>query len=161
MSVETDVTRIVTFRVGQELYAAPIDRVERVLRYETPRPVPGTASWVEGVIDYGGRVVPVVDLRRRFGLPAADRAVPARVIVLSAPSDWMAIVVDAVLDVRTLEASALVPPSGVLRGAAFDAMRGMSRRDGELVIVLDIDRLFASSGEREQPVVGDERSPAR
>ncbi|MEP7344822.1 MAG: chemotaxis protein CheW [Gemmatimonadaceae bacterium] len=161
MKVEAEVTRIVTFRVGHDLFAAPIDRVERVLRYETPRRVPGTASWVEGVIDYGGRVVPVVDLRRRFGMPAADQSSPTRVIVLSAPAEWMAIVVDAVLDVRALEASELETPPSVLRGAALDAMSGMARRGGELVIVLDIDRLVASSGEREQPAAGDELTTAR
>jgi purine-binding chemotaxis protein CheW len=159
--VEAEVTRIVTFRVGRDLFAAPIDRVERVLRYETPRRVPGTASWVEGVIDYGGRVVPVVDLRRRFGMPDADGAAPTRVIVLSAPDDWMAIIVDAVLDVRALEASGVETPPAVLRGAAFDAMQGMVRRGEELVIVLDVDRLFVSPGEREGPTTGDERTTAR
>ena len=161
MRVETEVTRIVTFRVGDGLFAAPIDRVERVLRYETPRRVPGTASWIQGVIDYAGRVVPVVDLRRRFGMPTADQSAPTRIIVLSAPADWMAIVVDTVLDVRALEASGLENPPGVLHGAAFDAMGGMARRGGELVIVLDIDRLFASSGERELPVTGDGHSAVR
>jgi len=158
MSTATELQRIVTFRVGSELFAAPIDRVERVLRYETPRRVPGTPSWIEGVIDYGGRVVPVLNLRQRFNLPATDLSAPTRVIVVSAPGDWMAIVVDAVLDVRALAPGELETPPGLLRGAAFEAMGGMAHRGSDLVIILDIDRLFASSGERPQPAVDDGRA---
>ena len=161
MNSVADVPRIVTFRVGDDLFAAPIDRVERVLRYEAPRRVPGTAPWVEGVIDYGGRVVPLVDLRRRFGMPAAARGAPTRVIVLSAPDDWLAIVVDAVLDVRSLEPAGVDPPPVVLRGAAFDAMHGIVRRGEDLVIVLNIDRLFVSVAEREGLAAADERITAR
>lgn len=154
----TELPRIVTFRVGRELFAAPIDRVERVLRYETPRRVPGTPSWIEGVIDYAGRVVPVINLRQRLDLPAVDPSAPTRVIVVSAPGDWMAIVVDAVLDVRALAPGELETPPGMLRGAAFDAMGGMVHRGSDLVIILDIDRLFASTGERHPSSADDGRA---
>ncbi|MFN8572853.1 MAG: chemotaxis protein CheW [Gemmatimonadaceae bacterium] len=143
MSGHAELPRIVTFRVGRDLFAAPLERVERVLRYETPRRVPGTPDWVEGVIDYAGRAVPLVDLRRRFGVDQTSAAAQSRVLVLSAGTEWMAVVVDAVLDVRPLADGALEEPPTFFRGGAADAMRGMTRRGDDLVVVIDVDRLFA------------------
>ena len=71
MTVPAITSQIVTFRLGDELFAADIFSVERVLRYTPPTPVPNVPAWIEGVIDYQGRVVSVINLRRRFELPAA------------------------------------------------------------------------------------------
>ena len=60
------VSKIVTFRLAEDLFAADIYSVERVLRYQTPTPVPNVPEWIDGVIDYQGRVVPLINLRRRF-----------------------------------------------------------------------------------------------
>jgi purine-binding chemotaxis protein CheW len=146
--------QIVTFRLGDELFAADIFSVERVLRYTTPTPVPNVPTWIEGVIDYQGRVVPVVNLRRRFELP--DAAVPAdgRILVLTVDDEWVAATVDGVLDVSTLDASRLSPPPGLFRGIAASFVRGIVRRGERLVVFLDVPKLF-STDERivmERPV---------
>ena len=60
-------TRLVTFRLGEHLFAAEIHAVQRVLRYEAPRALPDMPDWMEGVVDYQGTMVPVIDMRRRFG----------------------------------------------------------------------------------------------
>src|ERR1019366_4344878 len=82
-------TQLVTFRVGEDLFAADIFSVERVLRFTAPRPIPNVPAWLEGVIDYGGRVVPVIDLRARFELGAASPRDSARVLVVGAGEDWI------------------------------------------------------------------------
>jgi purine-binding chemotaxis protein CheW len=139
-----DASRIVTFRLGAELFAADIGSVERVLKYETPRAIPNLPDWIEGVIDYQGRVVPVVDLRRRFELAATAPGPQTRMLVLTTGVDLVAVVVDAVLDVRPLEDSALAAPPAFFRGLAAEYLRGVARRDGELVVVLDAERLLSS-----------------
>jgi len=138
--------RIVTFRLGRELFAADILSVERVLRYEPPRAIPNVPDWIEGVFEYEGRVVPVVDLRRRFGLAEPDAAAtaPARVLVFSAAGDWVAVIVDAVLDVRPMNPAELVAPPRLFRGLSAEYLRGLIRRDGQLVVVLDVDRLLSA-----------------
>jgi purine-binding chemotaxis protein CheW len=139
-----EVERIVTFRLGADLFAADIFSVERVLRYEAPRAIPDVPEWIEGVLEHEGRVVPVIDLRRRFGLPRAEPAPQTRLLVLSSGDDLVAAVVDAVLDVRPLDVTDLAPPPELFRGLAGRYLRGLTRRDGELVVLLDVGNLLSS-----------------
>ncbi|HSA57364.1 MAG TPA: chemotaxis protein CheW [Gemmatimonadaceae bacterium] len=139
-----DATRIVTFRLGPDLFAADIAAVERVLKYETPRGIPNVPAWIEGVIEYQGRVVPVIDLRRRFELAHDGAGTHTRMIVFSTETELVAVVVDAVLDVRALPESELAEPPAFFRGLAGAYLRGLARRDGELVVVLDANRLLSS-----------------
>jgi purine-binding chemotaxis protein CheW len=144
MSATTSV-RLVTFRLGGDLFAAPIEAVERVLRYQAPRAVPNLPAWIGGVIEYGERIVPVIDLRRRFELPSAPITPQMRLLVLTAAGEWAAVLVDAVMDVRTIQAAELVAPPPLFRGLAAEYLRGVIKRDDQLVIVLDTDRLLTSS----------------
>lgn len=141
----SSVTRLVTFRVGTELFAADIFSVERVLRYEPPRPMPNLPAWMQGVLEHSGRVVPVVDLRSRFGVPAPLPGPQARLLILSVNGDWMGAVVDQVLDIRPVEPGEITPPPSIVRGIAGDYLRGVVRRGEALVVVLDIDRILAST----------------
>ena len=96
MSVAT-AAQIVTFRLGEDLFAADINDVERVLRYSEPTPVPNVPDWVQGVIEYRSQVVPVIDLRVRFELEATPPSNTTRLMVLSSAGAWIAAVVDAVI----------------------------------------------------------------
>ncbi len=150
------VSQIVTFRLGDDLFAADIFSVERVLRYTPPTPVPNVPEWIEGVIDYQHRVVPVINLRKRFELPDAPTPADGRVLVLAVDGEWVAVTVDGVLDVSLLDPSRLAPPPALFRGPAAGYLRGMVRRGERLVVFLDVARLF-STDERivlEQPAEG-------
>ena len=142
-----DKTQIVTFRLGDDLFAADIFSVERVLRYRDPTPVPNVPPWIEGVTEYQSRVVPVVNLRARFGMPPRPAVNETRMLVLATDGAWIAAVVDAVLDVSTLDPSRLAPPPPMFRGLANEYLRGIVRRDDRLVIFLDVARLM-NAGER-------------
>jgi purine-binding chemotaxis protein CheW len=137
-------TRIVTFRLGTDLFAADIIVVERVLKYEAPRAVPNLPSWIEGVFEYQGRAIPVVDLRARFGLSPSSAGPHTRMLVLSTAGEWVAVIVDAVLDVRPIEEGDVQPPPALFRGLAGEYLRGLTRRDDDLVLLLDVDRLLQS-----------------
>jgi len=137
-------SQIVTFRLGDELFAADIFSVERVLRYTPPTPVPNVPEWVEGVIDYQGRVVPVVNLRRRFELPEPPVGSDARILVMTLDGEWVAATVDGVLDVSALDAGRLSPPPALFRGLAASFLRGIVRRGERLVVFLDVTRLFST-----------------
>jgi purine-binding chemotaxis protein CheW len=137
--------RLVTFRLGDDLFAAPIEAVERVLRYQAPRAVPNLPLWIGGVIEYVDRIVPVIDLRRRFELPPTQTTPNMRLLVLTTGGEWTAVLVDAVLDVRTVQADDLVAPPPLFRGLSAEYLRGVIRRDDQLVIVLDTDRFLSTS----------------
>ncbi len=134
--------RLVTFRVGGALYAADITVVERVLRREQARPVPNMPSWMEGVLDYQGRVLPVIDLRERFGGTLRPDPGGGRLLVLSLGDEWVGAVVDQVLDVRAYTAADIAPAPAMVRGFSGDFLHGVARRGSELVLVLDCHRLL-------------------
>lgn len=138
-------SQIVTFRLGDDLFAADIYSVERVLRYQQPTAIPNVPDWIEGVIDYQGRVVPVISLRRRFELPGVAAANETRILVLNAGGEWIAAIVDAVLEVTSLEADGLQPPPPLFRGLTGEYLRGIARRGERLVIFLDVERLLSTS----------------
>ena len=137
--------QIVTFRLGEDMFAADIFSVERVLRHQAPTPVPNLPEWVEGVIEYHGRVVPVIDLRRRFELPPRAAAAETRILVFNSGGEWIAAVVDAVLEVAAVSDADLAPPPPLFRGLAGEYLRGIARRNGRLVIFLDVARLLSTT----------------
>jgi purine-binding chemotaxis protein CheW len=139
------VAQIVTFRIEQDLFAADVRAVERVLRPTAITPVRNMPPWISGVLEYQKRVVPVIDFRARFELPAAAPTNETRVLVFNVTGSWVAAVVDAVLDVSVLEPGRLDPPPPLLRGLAAGYLRGIVRRDGKLVMLLDADRLLSAT----------------
>lgn len=139
------VSKIVTFRLGGDLFAADIYSVERVLRHQPTTAVPNVPEWIDGVIDYQGRVVPVINLRRRFEMPPADIGAETRILVFNANGEWIGGIVDAVLDVAALDPSRLAPPPPLFRGLAGEYLLGIVRRDTRLVIFLDVGKLLSTS----------------
>ena len=137
--------QLVTFRLGDDHFAADIHAVERVLRFQEPTPVPNVPDWVDGVIDYQGRVVPVINLRRRFGLDGAPPLAGTRIIILSTPDGWVGVVVDAVLEVASVPAAQIAPPPPLFRGLSADYVRGIVRRQDRLGILLDTARLLTAT----------------
>jgi purine-binding chemotaxis protein CheW len=143
MSTRAD--KLVTFRLGEDLFAADIYSVERVLRYAAPTPVPDMPPYIEGVMDYQGRVVPIVNLRLRFELPAAPVVSETRTLVLNVAGEWIGVVVDAVTEVASYDPDALSAPPKLFRGLSAEYLKGIVRRGDRLVIFLDVDHLLASS----------------
>ena len=137
--------KIVVFRLAEDHFAADVRAVERVLKYEPPRAVPNLPAWITGVVDYQQRVVPVVDLRRRFELPVAETSEQARTLVLDSDGEWIGVVVDAVVEVAAIVGSELEPPPKYFRGLAGEYLRGLVRRGERLVIVLDPARLLSAT----------------
>jgi purine-binding chemotaxis protein CheW len=155
------VTQIVTFRIGPDLFAADVQAVERVLRYQAVTPVPDVPAWVAGVLEYQKRVVPVIDLRVRFELSNAGVTNDTRIIVFNTSGGWTACVVDAVLDVSAIERGRLEPPPKLLRGLSAEYLHGIARRDGQLVLLLDADRVLSSTDRVLLYQIAAEATPVR
>ena len=139
--------QLVTFRLGDDRFAVDIFVVERVLRFIPPRPIPNVPAWLEGVIDFGGKVVPVIDLRTRFELPVAASREGARILVVGTGDDWMGAIVDAVEEVATVTDAQLEAPPPIFRGLARQYLKALVRRgqggDPPLV-VLDVAQLLTA-----------------
>ena len=144
--------QVVTFRLGDDLFAADIASVERVLRHQAPRPVPKLPHWIVGVVDYRGRVVPVIDLRERFELPHADVTPATRILVFTVEGHWVAAVVDAVVEVTALSGAELAPPPPLFRGLAAEYLCGIARRGERLIVYLNVARILTAT---ERLVLGE------
>ena len=145
MSTRIEADKLVTFRLGEDYFAADIFSVERVLRYTAPTAVPDMPAYIEGVMDYQGRVVPIVNLRRRFEMPAAEVRTETRTLVLNVAGEWIGVVVDAVTEVASFDKKDVAPPPTLFRGLAGAYLKGILRRGERLVIFLDVDKLLSST----------------
>lgn len=139
--------QMVLFRLGTDVFAVEIGAVERVLRYQSPTPVPDMPDWVEGVFEYQERIVPMVGIRQRFALEPIPPGAETRILVLAVESEWVGVMVDAVVEVVSVARVQIAPPPPIFRGLAAEYLKGVVSHQGKLIIYLDVTRLL-SAGER-------------
>src|ERR671937_2891305 len=135
--------QLVVFQLGAELYGVEISRVHEIIRLQSVTKVPRAPSFVEGVINLRGKVIPVVDLRRRFGLPNADHTRASRIVVVELGDQVVGIVVDGVSEVLRVNTATVEPPSPVVAGIDSEYLHGIAKLPERLVILLDLDRVLA------------------
>ena len=140
-----DRATLVSFTVGSDVLAAPVESVERVLRWSAPSAIPNLPVWLEGVIDHRGRMVPVVDLRKRLSRESRATNAATRIVVFNTHPDWLAAIVDSVPEVLTVDASNIVPPPPLVRGLSGEFLIGMVTHREQVVLVLDVAKLLTSS----------------
>ena len=143
--VKSDVVKLVTFRLGEDLFAADIYAVERVLRYSPPNSVPDVPPWIEGVLEHRNKVIPIVDMRRRIELPDESITAETRILVLTTADGWVGAIVDAVLEVAIVPAAAVAPPPPLFQGLAAHFLRGIAKIRDQLVVVLEVDRVLTTA----------------
>lgn len=137
-----------TFTLDEELFALDIAKVREVLEFVGVTKVPRTPEFMRGVINLRGNVVPVVDLRLKFGMSRTEKSVSTCVIITDVEVDGETTVLgalaDSVQEVLDLEPSQIDPPPRI--GTRLDTgfIRGMGKRDDQFLILLDIDRVFSA-----------------
>lgn len=143
-SVDTndEVLQWVTFKLDSETYGINVMQVQEVLRYSEIAPVPGAPGYVLGIINLRGNVVTVIDTRSRFGLMPAEITDNTRVVIIESEKQVIGILVDSVAEVVYLKASDIdvAPNVGNEESAKF--IQGVSNRDGELLILVDLNKLL-------------------
>lgn len=132
----------VTFRLQEETYGINVMQVQEVLRYTEIAPVPGAPGYVMGIINLRGNVVTVIDTRARFGLAAGDVTDNSRIVIIEAERQVIGILVDSVAEVVYLKQSEVdtAPNVGTDESARF--IQGVSNREGELLILVDLNKLL-------------------
>jgi purine-binding chemotaxis protein CheW len=138
-----------TFTLADEVFALDIGTVREVLDYSTVTRVPGTPEFMRGVINLRGSVVPVVDMRLKFGLPATEQGVNTCIIIVEVVVDGETTVLgalaDSVREVLELEPEQIEPAPRIGTRLNIEFIRGMGKRDEQFMIILDIDRVFSLS----------------
>ena len=142
-STDDPVLQWVTFRLDGETYGINVMQVQEVLRYTEIAPVPGSPDYVLGIINLRGNVVTVIDTRSRFGLSPADVTDNSRIVIIEAEKQVLGIMVDSVAEVVYLKGSEIdtAPNVGTDESARF--IQGVSNREGELLILVDLNKLLS------------------
>jgi len=148
LAANGDEQQLVVFQLGAELYGVEIARVHEIIRLQTVTRVPHAPAFVEGVINLRGKVIPVVDLRRRFGLPLGDHTRASRIVVVEIGDQVVGIVVDGVSEVLRVNKGTIEPPSPVVAGIESDYLHGIAKLPERLVILLNLDRVLARDERR-------------
>ncbi len=138
-----EVLQWVTFKLDTETYGINVMQVQEVLRYTEIAPVPGAPSYVLGIINLRGNVVTVIDTRSRFGLEPSDITDNTRIVIIEAEKQVIGILVDSVAEVVYLKASEIDVAPNVGNEDSAKFIQGVSNRDGELLILVDLDQLLS------------------
>ena len=136
--------QIVTFRVGTQEFAFDILQIERILRYQTPAPLPQAPEFLEGVVPYGDGAVPVVDLRKRLQVEAPLRE-ETRLMVLDLGEQRVGVVVDEVREVLRVDSRTITAPGPMVRGLAGAYISGVVTRPARTIIILNARKLLSST----------------
>jgi purine-binding chemotaxis protein CheW len=144
----TETTQYLTFRLGDEIFAVNVSQVREVLDVYDITSVPQSLDFIKGVINVHGSVVPVVDLRLKFGMSSSEQSIDSRVVVMELSIDGeetvlgsLADSVHEVMDLGPEQVEAL-PSIGSRRHTEF--IKGIGKRDDDFIIILDINRIFST-----------------
>ncbi|NLG70233.1 MAG: chemotaxis protein CheW [Firmicutes bacterium] len=134
--------QLVIFQLAREVYGLDINWVRAIITLQDVTRVPGAPAFVEGVINLRGHVIPVVDLRKRFGLEAPVDPRRTRIVVVDVPPHTIGLVVDAVTEVLRIRESVVEPAGNVLAGIDVAFIQGVAKLERRLIILLDLQRLL-------------------
>jgi purine-binding chemotaxis protein CheW len=142
-------TQYLTFKLGDETFALDVAEVREILDFTTVTKVPRTPTFMRGVINLRGSVVPVMDLRLKFGMSATQQTVNSCIIVVEMTMEGDSIVIgvlaDAVQEVIDLEPEQIEPPPRIGTKLNTEFILGMGKHNGSFMMILDIDRIFESA----------------
>lgn len=133
-----------SFVLGDAQYCIDILKVQEIRTYEAPTRIANTPAFIKGVMNLRGNIVPIIDLRVKFGLPEQRYDTQTVVIVLNIGKRTIGVVVDGVSDVISVPASEIKPPPEL--GGALDTqyLQGLATVNGQMMILIDIERLMTS-----------------
>lgn len=139
---------VLTITVGGQACGVPVLTVRDVLGTQSITPIPLASAEIEGAMNLRGRIVTAVDLRRRLGLPAREKGAQPMSVVVEHGGELYAMLADAVGDVVPLQAADRAANPPTLDPLWRDVSRGVHQRDGQLLILLDVDRVLTIGGDR-------------
>jgi purine-binding chemotaxis protein CheW len=140
-----EVLQLVTFRLGNEEYSVDILSVQEIIRHMDLTRVPKAPEFVDGVINLRGKVIPVLDLRKRFGLNADEKTNETRIIVVDISDKTVGFKVDAVSEVLRLSADTVEPPPSIVTDVDSEYIKGVGKMEGRLIILLDVSKILTTS----------------
>jgi purine-binding chemotaxis protein CheW len=157
---------VVGFQVGRETYGVPITSLHEIVRVPEITAVPDAPDYLEGVINLRGKIVSVMDLRKRFGEKGVALRKQNRILVVEHAGKLAGLIVDSASEVLKIPAADVDPPPTVFQeGGGLNCVTGLGKVKGRLVVLLDMSRLLApgslkANGEKSAAAKSDARAAA-
>ena len=136
--------QLACFRVGEQMYALDIRRIKEIIRPPRLTPIPNAPPFIEGVFTLRNVVIPVLDLRKRFGLPVEGSLKKERILVCALFGKILGLRVDDVTGVRRYTRKEVYPSPHFLRGPGTEFFQGVCRYDEDLLMILDLEKILSS-----------------
>jgi purine-binding chemotaxis protein CheW len=163
MSVERHTNRelqIVGFQVGNETYGVPITALHEIVRVPEITAVPDAPEYMEGVINLRGKIVSVIDLRKRFGIKETGLSRRNRILVVEFNGRLSGLIVDAASEVLKISASDIEPPPAVLQEGGMSCVTGLGKYRGRLIMLLDTTKLLEFGSAKSQKAAAETKPAA-
>ncbi len=138
----TDELQLVSFNIGSEEFGVDILKVQEINRMVEITRVPQAPGYVEGVINLRGKVIPIIDLRKRFSLELKEHDKNTRIVVVDIGGNIMGMIVDSVSEVLRLPADTIEPPPELVTGINSEYIKGVAKLDDRLLIFLDLSKVI-------------------
>jgi len=142
-SQSEDLLQLVSFNLGKEEFAVDILKIQEINRMVEITKVPKSPDFVEGVINLRGKVIPIIDLRKRFKLPGSESTKQTRIVVVDIDNMVVGLVVDAVSEVLRLPANTVEPPPPIVAGIDSEYISGVGKLEDRLLILLELDKVLS------------------
>jgi len=147
-AVSEPMLQVVSFELGKEVFAVDILRVQEIIRMMEITEVPNAPEFVEGVISLRGKVIPVVDLRKRFHIPVKENNPQERIIVVKISDKPLGVIVDSVLEVLRFLKDEIEPTPAVFNHMDSQCFAGVAKAKDRLLIILDETKILSDSEQR-------------
>jgi purine-binding chemotaxis protein CheW len=134
--------QLVVFSIGNEFYGVDVDAVESIIKMQEITRLPHAPEFVEGITNLRGAVVPILDLRKRFGLEAVEATRDTRIMIVNMNSTNVGMVVDSVTQVVRISAESIDPPPQMAMTVNSAFIKGIAKLDEMLIILLDLKKVL-------------------
>ena len=142
MSAQSSIMQLVSFNLGNELFCVPIANIQEIIRYADMIKVPKAPEFIEGIINLRGRVIAVIDMKKRFSMPAAEKTQHSRIIVGEVGGARVGFAVDSVSKVLRIDAASVEKVPAMVSGVDSKFIKGVARDQGTMYIILNLDKIL-------------------
>lgn len=139
-----DLLQLVSFKLGREEFAVDILKVQEINRMVEITKVPKSPDFVEGVINLRGKVIPIIDLRKKFNMEKHENSKETRIVVVDVSGNTVGLIVDSVSEVLRLPVDTVEAPPSIISGIDSEYIRGVGKLDDRLLILLDLNKILSS-----------------
>ena len=142
---EGELIQLVSFMLAEEEYGVEVLKVREIIRMPTITKMPNVLQYVEGIINLRGKVIPIISMRKRFGLQESENGSQTRIIIMDVAGGLIGFIVDAVSEVIRIHSSEIQPPPSMVLsgGIGQEFITGVFNHAERLLIIMDIDRMFS------------------